>query len=33
MPSGSDSPTETPVDPNERGGAAWMAVCMNTLSD
>ena len=31
--SGTDTPEETTVDPAERGGAAWMAVCVNTLSD
>ena len=25
--SGTDTPEETTVDPAERGGAAWMAVC------
>ena len=31
--SGTDTPEETPVDPAERGGAAWMKVCSDTLSD
>ena len=31
--SGTDTPEETTVDPAERGGAAWMAVCEAQLSD
>ena len=31
--SGTDTPEETAVDPAQRGGAAWMEVCMNTLSE